>query len=387
MTPLLLFPAALGALVTLAIPLAIHLARRSDLRRVDFAALRWLSARPRPRSRLRFDERLLLAARLLLLALIALWLARPAVDGASDTTPWVAVVPGASGAAIPSGAHGVWLAPGFPSLDRPAPDGPIAVASLLRQLDAELPRGVRLTVIVPPEITGDAERPRLSRAVDWRIVAGGTSRGRVAVRTTGPTIASPPAGLVIRAAPGRDAAVRYFRSAATAWQAPGRAPDLDIGPASAPLPMDARPVVWLVPGPIPAAVADRARRGGTLLVEVAAATGTATDAVIWADAAGRPLVTAETLGRGRVFRFQRRIDPEVMPELLGANFAARLAVLLVRPRPEPARVAARDYAPTADGAVYPPPAHDLRSWLALLIAAMFLIERVLASGRRARVAA
>jgi hypothetical protein len=379
MTPLLLFPAALGALITLAIPLAIHLARRSDLRRVDFAALRWLSARPRPRSRLRFDEWVLLAMRLLLLTLIALWLARPAIDAATDTMPWVGVVPGATAAALPTGAHGVWLAPGFPPLDRPAPDGPVAVPSLLRQLDAELPRGVRLTVVVPPELNGDAERPRLSRTIDWRTVAG--------VTPSRPSPPLPPAGLIVRYAAGREPAVRYFSAAATAWRAPDHAADIDVGPTSQPLPGGPRPVVWLAPGPVPPAAVDWVRHGGTILVDAAAGTEIATDTVAWADAVGKPLMMSGPLGRGRVLRWQRRVNPEAMPELLDPDFAARLAALLTRPRSEPARVAARDFVPTAGGPTYPPPARDLQPWLALLIAAVFLVERILASGRRARVTA
>src|SRR5690606_9148841 len=73
----LLLPAALAALGALLLPLLVHLARRSEQRPTDFAALRWLRRKPRPRRRIRFDERWLLALRLLLLALIALWLARP----------------------------------------------------------------------------------------------------------------------------------------------------------------------------------------------------------------------------------------------------------------------------------------------------------------------
>ncbi len=374
MTPVLLFPAALGAMATLAIPLAIHLARRSELRRVNFAALQWLSARARPRSRLRFDEWLLLAARLMLLALIALWLARPAIDAATDRTPWLAVVPGATIAGLTAGTHGVWLAPGFPSLDRPTPVAPVSVASVLRQLDAELPGGARLMVLVPPELTVDAERPRLSRALVWRVVAGIASPLPASVRS--------PVGLVVRFSPGRDAAVRYLRAAAAAWQTDGRAAD-DIGPTSQPLPNDTRPVAWLASGPLPLAVIDRVRQGGTLLVDAATEIGIVTDTVAWADAVGKPLVTSAPIGRGRVLRLQRPLDPAAMPELLDPDFPERLAVLLAR-RPEPARVAARIFAPTADGPAYLPLARDLRPWLALLIAAVFLVERVLASGRRAR---
>ena len=79
MNLVLLFPAALAALAALALPLLVHLARRQQERPTVFAALRWLRAQPRPRRRLRFDEWPLLLVRLLLVALVALLLAQPAL--------------------------------------------------------------------------------------------------------------------------------------------------------------------------------------------------------------------------------------------------------------------------------------------------------------------
>src|SRR6187431_2425991 len=74
----LLWPAGLLALVALAVPLLLHLRRATEARRVEFAALRWLSPRQRPRRRLRVREWLLLLLRLLLAALVALLFAGPA---------------------------------------------------------------------------------------------------------------------------------------------------------------------------------------------------------------------------------------------------------------------------------------------------------------------
>ncbi len=53
MTPALFLPAGLFALAALAIPLVLHIARRTESRTVEFAALRWLEARPKPRRSLR----------------------------------------------------------------------------------------------------------------------------------------------------------------------------------------------------------------------------------------------------------------------------------------------------------------------------------------------
>ena len=147
MSPALLAPSALGALAVLAIPVVIHIARRTQTRTVAFAALRWLNPRPKRRRRLRIDERMLLAARLALLAAIVLSLAQPVLRGLADSRPVFAVAPGVDADRLPTpqqeNARRIWLAPGFPSLDQALPAGSKGqdVASLIRQLDADLPQG------------------------------------------------------------------------------------------------------------------------------------------------------------------------------------------------------------------------------------------------------
>jgi hypothetical protein len=210
-------PAALVALAALLLPLLIHLARRSEQRPTDFAALRWLQQKPKPRHRVRFDEWPLLIARLVLLALLAVWLAKPVLFGSASETPWLAVMPGiyiaqARAAVEDDKARLHWLAPGFPALDQPAPKGDaLPFASLLRQLDAELPAAVKLSVLVPGQLQGaDAERPRLSRTVEWKVLAG-------AMPARKPSPTDTPA-LTVRHAPDRGSGVRYLRAAAAAWQ-------------------------------------------------------------------------------------------------------------------------------------------------------------------------
>ena len=83
----LLLPAGLAALAALLLPLLLHLARRHEQTPTDFAALRWLRQKPKPRHRIRFDEWPLLLLRLLLLALLALWLAKPVLSGMDDPRP------------------------------------------------------------------------------------------------------------------------------------------------------------------------------------------------------------------------------------------------------------------------------------------------------------
>jgi hypothetical protein len=388
----LLAPAALAALAALMLPLLIHLARRSEQRPTDFAALRWLRSMPRPRHRLRLDERLLLAARLLLIALVALWLARPVLSGAASDAPWVAVVAGVSAdaareATTDTRARLNWLAPGWPRLDAPPPPPALPVSSLLRQLDAELPADVALTVLVPEVLQGvDAERLRLSRAVEWRVLPGEMPPPAQAPAAPTPTLA-------VRHAPEREAAARYLRAAAGAWQPrsapPARpaAPGVSSGPLSKPLDPGTRWLAWLAPGPLPPAIEAWIRAGGVALVDAAGVVESEQPRVVpWRDALGAPLVESFAHGEGRVLRLVRPLAPADMPQLLEPDFPQRLRALFAPLQPQPARVGARGFAPASGGAAYPQAPRDLQPWLALLIALVLLLERWLATRRRRGVA-
>jgi hypothetical protein len=357
--PALLFPLGLAALLALALPLIVHLARRSEARPTDFAALRWLREKPRPKSRLRFDEWPLLLLRLLLIAGVALWLARPVLPGSADKTPVVAAVPGVDAGPAADGARRIWLAPGFPSQDEAQASCLQTVCpsllSLIRQLDAELAPGVPLTLIVPNILIGDGERPRLSRPVTWTIVPGAMpapDRRQPAQRFTLP--AGPAPGL------------RYLRAAATALDAPASGP--------------AQTILVHLAGPLPEALQAALREGATVLAaQDATVLGTATPA--WRDADGVPLATVQIVGRGRLYRFTRPLDPAAMPILLDPDFPRQLAAMLAPP-PAPTRAMARDIAPTIGAPAWPLPARDLQAWLAWLIAALFAAERWLAASRR-----
>ena len=149
-----LLPAALAALATALLPLLIHLARRSEQRPTPFAALRWLRQKPKPRHRVRFDEWVLLVLRVLLVCLFALLLARPMLFGAQSHEPVTVYAPGVE---APKDAR---------HLEAP-------IASHLRELDASLPSDVALTVVVPKTLEGvDAQIPKLSRKIEWRVVPG-----------------------------------------------------------------------------------------------------------------------------------------------------------------------------------------------------------------------
>ncbi|GGB36371.1 hypothetical protein GCM10011380_27210 [Sphingomonas metalli] len=365
--PVLLFPVALAALATLLVPLAIHLARRTETRPIDFAALRWLRQKPRPRHRPRFDEPWLLALRLLLLALIALWLAKPALPGSADRRAVIAYAPGLTIAAR-TNVRQVWLAPGFPAVEAGTePPAFVPLASLIRELDADLPAGVSLTLVVPARLDGlDAERPRLSRRAAWRIVAGGEAS---AVRRV------PPPELSVRYAPERAGQLRYWRALAAAWQV--QRPD--VATLDAP-PGTARMVIWWAGGVVPKRVFDRVATGTTVLVPKDAQAD-ARFVPVWWDSLGAPLAEAARIGRGRLIRLNRDLTPAAMPILVEPGFAAAMQDLL-SPSPPPGRAFAVDYAPLTGGPAPDEPVRDLAPWLALVIALVWLAERWLATRRR-----
>ena len=382
MSPALLLPAALAALAALLLPLLIHLARRSEQRPTDFAALRWLRQRPKPRHRVRFDEWPLLIARLLLLALLALWLARPVLFGSVSETPWVAVMPGVdparARAAVEDGrARLHWLAPGFPALEQQASPAaaPLPFASLLRQLDAELPAAVKLSVLVPEQLQGaDAQRPRLSRTIEWKILPG-------AMPALNPVAIGAPA-LTVRYAQDREDGVRYLRAAANAWQPAATTVAFAAAPATQALPAGARSLVWLAPGPLPAAVDAWIRQGGTALLAMDTEYKLpASTTAYWRDEVGAPLVEGAALGNGHVLRFTRAFGSATLPQLLQPDFPRHLRNVLAERGPAPSRVLAQDYAPVSGGAAYAQPPRDLQPWLALLIAMLLLVERWLATRR------
>ncbi|SDX63789.1 BatA domain-containing protein [Lysobacter enzymogenes] len=386
MNAALLLPMALAALAALALPLLIHLARRSEQRPTVFAALRWLREKPRPRSRLRFDEWPLLLLRLLLLAALALLLAKPVLYGAQPRTAWLAVAPGVDPvrAAAEFGDAELerrWLAPGFPELDRPAPTSPADTASLLRELDASLPPGVALTVAVPTRLDGaDGARLRLSRPVQWRVIDDSASAA--AATTPRETALAPPP---IRYAPERAAAAVYLRAAVGAWNEPAVA--VDAAPLAQAYDAKARTLIWLAPGPVPAAVREWVGQGGRVLLDAQAQWPEARfDAPLWRDADGTVRVVGARVGRGQALRFAGPVQPREWPALLQPGFAAGLRDLFAATPPQPARVAARDYAPVAGGPAFAAPPLDLRVWLALLVAALFLLERWLATRSRRGVA-
>lgn len=372
----LLLPMALSALAALLVPLLLHLARRGEVRPTDFAALRWLRARLRPRRRLRFEELPLLLARLLLLALLALWLAKPVLHGAPDHRPFVAVMPGVdhatrAGQPLPPDARTHWLAVGLPGLESPPPASPQPVASLLREIDASLAPGVPLIVLATARFQGaDAQMPRLSHRVDWRIVAPAPA---VPVATS-----RQPPRMHLQANAAHASSLRYLHAAARAWQSDARTlAEGDIPPANNAV------IVRLVEGPLPPALLAWVERGGTVLASHDAILPRTVHPVpVAVDGDEAPLAEEGVLGRGRLLRFLQPLQAAATPALLEPEFPQHLRELLRPLRRAPAYADARAYAPVAGGRSYPQQPRDLQPWLALLVALLFALERWLATRAR-----
>jgi hypothetical protein len=374
--PALLIPAALAALLAVAIPLLVHLARRSEAQPTDFAALKWLREKPRPKSRLKFDEWPLLAARLALITLLALWLARPVLPDSADTRPVIAAIPGVDPGPPAPDTRNLWLAPGFPPADQPQesclalplslqersnlrlrnPEEAVCNPStLIRQLDATLAPGVSLTLIIPEILSNlDAESPRLSRSITWKIVSG-------AMPAPPQTKANVGFALPQTDEPG----LRYIRAAAAALTKPG--------------PVTQTITVHMTPGPLPAALESTITNGTTALV-AHNVTILGAASTVWRDTEGVPLATLHPHGKGRIYRFTRPLTPATMPILLDPAFPTQLAAML-SPSLPPTRAHARDMRPTTGAPAWPFPARDLQPWLAWAIAAAFLAERWLATRR------
>lgn len=326
-------PLALAAFAALLVPLLLHLQRRRSVKVWQFAALRWLSPKPRPRRTWHLTERLLLALRLLLLAALVAWLAQPWLRGAPhEAQHWIAIVPGARD--VPSGdaaANAVWLRPGFPPATTPPPArGTASLSSLLREFDARLAPNDTLEVRVPQRLDGlDAATIDLSREVRW-IVDGDASDTSRDVRSIADgeepdsAVATPSKRvLALRYASESDPALPYVRAAIRAWaSSPELAVQLDEGPADRALPAHVDAVLRLNGKPLDPAVAQSADYPHTL-----------------------------------------------HHTLFGA------------PLP-PDRAFASAVEPSSTASTFPAPALPLRPWMAWLAAALFLLERVVANGRR-----
>lgn len=406
-------PAGLFALLALAVPILLHLARRSEHRVIDFAALRWVQARRRARRRLRVVELVLLALRCLLIATLALLLAAPFLPDQSAQRPWVLVAPGVAAGTVPEAqfrgdAEWRWLAPGFPPFEQGRPNSGAAVSSLLREIDAQLPPTVRMQVQVPEELGGlDGESLLFRRALDWKVLPG---------RSPGPrgTLARTLESCAVRLDGGSADLAPWLFAAQSAWKVAGadgqpvaanaasKSPVQDsTGPgdvlASAKSPKNAGCLIWLRRGPLPGQIREWVARGGTLLIDPRT---TLRSTVRGADdARSVPVVSRMTssegaldaramrMGDGRVVRLVAFLDQAADPGPLDGDFPHRLAAVLQTSTAAPDRAHARDVAPVRmkdakDGAREQTSSYGKQrsfdAWLIWIAAGLFATERVYA---------
>jgi hypothetical protein len=169
---------------------------------------------------------------------------------------------------------------------------------------------------------------------------------------------------------------------ASAWTASGTVLHVDIATWGEPLPKLPAWLIWLGAAP-PKSVNDWVREGGRLLIS---RQSTSKDPVVLADDNGMAVLRARVLGTGRLVSLSGPLKIQDLPALAAPDFAKTLATELQRPTLAPGRAPAASVAPlqlaTASRLWGRP--QSLASYFAVLIALMFLCERLYATRIRAR---
>jgi hypothetical protein len=204
-----------------------------------------------------------------------------------------------------------------------------------------------------------------------------------------PTVADAPIRLAVRYSAESESSLRYLRAAVAAWNArePGRYV-LDAQPLSAAIHADEHWLVWL-DAQLPAANANWIKQGGTaLLADHPEPRGDA----VWRDAGGNVLARRHASGRGRIVALHGALTAQALPIVLDADFPDRLLAVMREAPPAPTRANAEAMRPlqqvAAAGSATVTAGNErpLDSWLAILIAGLFMLERLLATRVHAEVA-
>lgn len=394
MSAVWLWPAGLFAAFAALPPVLLHLVRRQQRQHTLLATQRWVPASPRARQRLRLRDRLLLLIRILLVLAVAAWLARPAWQITTGPVRQVLVWPGVSATALATQrAHAgdapvQWLQRGFPDVDAaPAPTATAPdAASLLRQWDAEGPPNTALEVWLPAWITPlDPQRLALRRAVQWRVLEELTPPPALPASTPDPW----PGPLAIAHAAELDpASLRQLRAWAAAWGVAAATPPAEPAPlpllpleGTQPLPASTLRV-WAGAGSPPPALQQAVAAGARVLVlsDARWPSPEAPSVPLFVDHdPATPWATRWRQGEGWVLQVHRPLDPQRWPDLLEPDWPSRLhAALWPASSPAPLPIAAASVAPlhAPESTATPAPPVPLDPAWALVLAALFLLERI-----------
>jgi hypothetical protein len=175
------------------------------------------------------------------------------------------------------------------------------------------------------------------------------------------------------------AGLEYFHAAFGAWQSsePKRW-TIDDRLVGAQVDAATDWLVWLGPE-LPAELLAWVRDGGRLLrIEEGAQAGR----VVWRDAGGAALARDESVGHGHLIRLLQAVTPERLPALLDAGFPDRLRRLFEGDTRAPTRALGTTVQAQRGSSAGIAPTTPLETPLLILIALVFLAERLMATRRR-----
>jgi len=263
-----------------------------------------------------------------------------------------------------------WLAADAPALDSASPPtDPAAFASLVRELDRTLPAATRLSLVVNENLAGlDGERLRLGRAVDWIVIPG--------TDVASPDKAADPAifHIAIRTSSEAPAATTVARALVAAWRAAGVAISVNEAADGTPITADCMLLIAATDAQ-PAGCPNR-------LVGGSDAKPAEPGEVLLRDADSQPLLHRRVSGREQVYQLAGPLDAAAWPALRDPMLPAALLGLLRPPVPAPDQAPAASVTPLRAVVDASGPATPLASGFAIAIAALALLERLLATRRR-----
>jgi hypothetical protein len=359
----------------------------------------------------------------------------PALDATSDGAAASQSIEGATALPIEGAAepprHAAASEPRDAAVSQQFGEADASLTSLIRELDSELAPGTALMLVVPAELSGlDAERLQLARPVVWRVLAGTTPQvvpepawEPVPNQVSNPVPNAVQLTVAVRYDPADATELPLVRALATAWQADGMAFQLDIAARTSPLPPPPAWLLWLGT-PAPPDLDSWVHRGGSVLLTQhdtaqsgepshagdaagslerahssdpsassapapaadSAHSGDAAGSVVLADGNGAAILRERLLGTGRVLSLAGPLRIDVLPALAAPDFPRQLAALLRGPPPAPDRAPAASVAPLTLPSAHPTLGRPqpLTPYLALVIALLFLVERVVATRARTR---